>query len=356
MTFKPVLGVTMGDPAGIGPEIVVKALAEPRVHDFCLPVVAAVPEVMLKAARDIVGNGLEIRILDRVSAARGGPGRLEVLPLAGVKAADYPLGRVDADCGDAAFKSVRTVIELALRGEIDGTVTAPLNKEAMNLAGHHYDGHTEIYAALTGVKKYAMLLVDGRLRVAHVSTHVPLARAGALITRERVLEVARLGNEACRRFGVARPRVAVAGFNPHAGENGLFGREELDVISPAIADARREGIDASGPYPPDSVFCRAAGGGFDLVVAMYHDQGHIPLKRRSFKYDAAADAWSGMTGVNLTLGLPIVRASVDHGTAFANAGRNVSSPASLLNALECGAMLAGGRGPAGKNQSGAAVV
>ena len=340
MSSRPRLGITMGDPAGIGPEIVVKALLERHVYDLCVPVVAADPEVMRRAVRDIVKADMAVRVISKAAEAEGVHGVMDVLPLEGVSLEGIALGRVDARCGDAAFRSVETVIRLALQGELDGTVTAPLNKAAMNLAGHHYDGHTEVYARFTGTKNYTMMLADGKLRVAHVSTHIPLAEASSRITRERVLAVIRLGNEACKKFGIVSPRIGVAGFNPHAGEGGLFGTEEIDSISPAIADAVAEGIDATGPYPPDTVFCRAAGGGFDMVVAMYHDQGHIPLKMLSFKYDDATKTWSGMTGVNITLGLPIVRSSVDHGTAFENAGKNVAEPQSMIHAIEYGAMLA----------------
>lgn len=342
MTFRPRLGISMGDPAGIGPEVVVKALMEPHIHEQCIPVVVADPEVMRRAARDIVKANADIRIVGRAAEAEGRAGTIDVLPLA-MEVGDIELGKVDARCGEAAFQSVKTIIDLAMAKELDGTVTAPLNKEAMNLAGHHYDGHTELYATFTGTKKYTMMLADGKLRVAHVSTHVPMAKVPSLITIDRLLTVMRLGNDACRRFGVERPRIGVAGFNPHAGENGLFGREELDVIGPAVEEAKKEGISASGPFSPDTVFAKAAGGGFDMVVAMYHDQGHIPLKMLSFKYDDATGKWSGMTGVNITLGLPIVRSSVDHGTAFENAGKNVSSPQSMIHAIEYGAMLAGGR-------------
>jgi 4-hydroxythreonine-4-phosphate dehydrogenase len=340
MSARPKLGITMGDPAGIGPEIIVKALRERHLYQLCIPLVVADPDVMRHAARDIVGSDVRMRVVASPGEAEGTWGVMDVLPLEGMNLNGISLGTVDARCGDAAFRSIRAVIELALAGHIDGTVTAPLNKEAMNLAGHHYDGHTEIYAHFTGTREYTMMLADGALRIAHVSTHLPLAAASSRITRDRVLSVIRLGNEACKKFGVASPRIGVAGFNPHAGENGLFGREEIDLIAPAVADAVAEGIRASGPFPPDTVFCRAAGGGFDLVVAMYHDQGHIPLKMLSFKYDDATGAWSGMTGVNITLGLPIVRASVDHGTAFENAGKNVAEPWSLVHAVEYGAMLA----------------
>lgn len=342
MAVRKKLGITMGDPAGIGPEVVVKALMEKHIYDLCVPVVVADPDVMRRTATEIAGTGMQINVVNSPAEASGEFGVMDVMRLEGVNLGDFAIGKVDARCGDAAFRSVETVIRLAMRGDLDGTVTAPLNKEAMNLAGHHYDGHTEIYAKLTGAKQYTMMLADGNLRVVHVCTHVPLARVSSLITRERVLNVIRLGHDACKKMGIAVPRVGVAGFNPHAGENGLFGSEEIDFIAPAIADAVKEGIDASGPFSPDTVFCKAAGGGFDIVVAMYHDQGHIPLKMLSFKYDDATRTWSGMTGVNITLGLPIVRSSVDHGTAFENAGKNVSSALSMIHAIEYGAMLAGG--------------
>ena len=342
MQFRPKLGITMGDPAGIGPEIVVKALLEKNIYDICVPIVAAVPKVMENAMRRIVKTDFALNIISSPDQAKGQLGTIDVLDLPGVRLDALTLGAVDPACGEAAFRSVEAVIRLAMNKELDGTVTAPLNKEAMNLAGHHYDGHTEIYAKLTGTARYTMMLADGKLRVAHVSTHVPLARVSPLITFDRVLTVIRLADAACKKLGIAAPRIGVAGFNPHAGENGLFGTEEIETISPAIAAARAEGIDAQGPFSPDTVFCKAAGGGYDLVVAMYHDQGHIPLKMLSFKYDDATKSWSGMTGVNITLGLPIVRSSVDHGTAFEFAGKNTASAQSMLNAIEYGAMLAGG--------------
>jgi 4-hydroxythreonine-4-phosphate dehydrogenase len=331
----------MGDPAGVGPEIIVKALREQRVHDLCLPIVIGDPGCMKRAVEEIVKVPMEINVIAAPAEARGEFGVIDVLPIAAAPLDALPLGKVDARCGDAAFRSVETVIRLALRGELDGTVTAPLNKEAMNLAGHHFDGHTEIYATLTGVKQYAMMLADGKLRVVHVSTHIPLSQASSRITFARVLDVIRLGNDACKKIGIPTPRVGVAGFNPHAGENGLFGTEEQEHITPAIVAARNEGIDVAGPLSPDTVFSKAAGGAFDIVVAMYHDQGHIPLKMLGFHYDDATGAWSGMTGVNITLGLPIVRASVDHGTAFGKAGKNAASPLSMIHAVEYGAMLAG---------------
>ena len=343
MRTLPVLGITMGDPAGVGPEIIVKALAEDHIHEICVPLVIADPGVMRRAVTDIVKADMAVNVVESPTQAKAGLGTMNVLPLEGLELDDMVMGRVDARCGNAAFRSVEKAIQLAMAREIDGTVTAPLNKEAMNLAGHHYDGHTEIYAKLTGTRRYSMMLADGHLRVAHVTTHLPLARVSSALTVERILEVIRLGHEALLQLGIGKPRIGVAGLNPHAGENGLFGDEEQEIIAPAIEQAKAEGIDATGPFPPDTVFCKALGRGFDLVVAMYHDQGHIPLKLLSFRYDDVTGAWSGLTGVNVTLGLPIIRSSVDHGTAFENAGKNVAGHMSMRNAIEYAAMLAKGR-------------
>ncbi len=351
MRTRPILGITMGDPAGIGPEIIVKALSEESVYEICVPLVIADPEVMRHAVSGIVKSDMAVRVVSSPAEAGGVFGTMDVFPLADLDLTGFALGKVDPRCGEAAFRSVETAIRLAMAGEIQGTVTAPLNKEAMNLAGRHYDGHTEIYATLTGAARYAMMLADGPLRVAHVTTHVPLANVSARLSAERVLDVIRLAHEALTRLGIEAPRIGVAGLNPHAGENGLFGDEEQRIIAPAIAAARAEGIGADGPFPPDTVFCKALGGGFDLVVAMYHDQGHIPMKLLSFRYDDKTKTWSGLTGVNVTLGLPIVRASVDHGTAFENAGKNVAGHMSMKNAIEYAAMLASGRTAEKRNAS-----
>lgn len=343
MSKKPLLGITMGDPAGVGPEIAVKAIMDPHVHELCVPVVIGDPGVMRQAVEEIVKSGQKIRVIDDPAQAEGKLDTIDVVPIEDIGLGKITFGKVDAKCGEAAFKSVEKVIELALAGKVDGTITSPINKEAMNMAGYHYDGHTEIYADLTKTKNYTMMLADGDLRVAHVTTHVAMDKVPSLITKERVLAVIRLGNEACKKFGIEKPRIAVAGYNPHAGENGLFGDQEIQFITPAIEAARAEGIDATGPFPPDTIFCKAAGGMYDLVIAMFHDQGHIPLKLISFRYDDKTGSWSGMTGVNITLGLPIVRSSVDHGTAFGKAGKGTASPQSLINAIEYGAMLSGGK-------------
>ena len=242
--------------------------------------------------------------------------------------------------GEAAFGYVKKVIELAMAGEIDGTVTNAFNKEAVNLAGHHYSGHTEIYADFTGTKKYTMMLAHENLRVVHVSTHVALREACDRVKKDRVLEVIRIAHQACKDLGIENPKVGVAGLNPHSGENGLFGREEIEEIIPAIGEAVKEGINAEGPVPPDTVFSKARGGWYDIVVAMYHDQGHIPLKVVGFVYNKNEKKWDAVAGVNITLGLPIVRSSVDHGTAFDQAGLGIANELSLMNAIDYGVKLA----------------
>ena len=271
------------------------------------------------------------------------PGIIDVYDMGITDPGQLERGKVSAIAGDAAFQYVKKVIELAMDGKIDATVTNALNKEAMNLAGHHYSGHTEIYADFTHTSKYTMMLAHENLRVVHVSTHVSLREACDRVKKARVLEVIEIANQACRALGIAHPRIGVAGLNPHSGEHGLFGREEIEEISPAIEAARAEGIDADGPVPPDTVFSKARGGWYDIVVAMYHDQGHIPLKLVGFVYNQEAGKWDAVAGVNITLGLPIIRVSVDHGTAFDQAGKGSASPASLINAIDYAILLAKSR-------------
>jgi 4-hydroxythreonine-4-phosphate dehydrogenase len=236
--------------------------------------------------------------------------------------------------GEAAFQCVKKVIELAMAGEIDGTVTNALNKEAINFAGHHYPGHTEIFAEFTGTQKYTMMLAYKDLRVVHVSTHVSLREACDDVKKQRVLDIIRIANQTCKNLGITEPKVGVAGLNPHSSENGMFGTEEKDEIIPAIEEAKAEGITIDGPVSPDSIFPQARGGWYDIVVCMYHDQGHIPLKLLGFVYDKRKGGWDTVEGVNVTLGLPIIRTSVDHGTGFDHAGDGSANELSLVNAIE----------------------
>jgi 4-hydroxythreonine-4-phosphate dehydrogenase len=336
---RPVLGITMGDPAGIGPEITAKALADPVVSKTARPIVIGDVRVMRAAAR-ACGLNLAVRGTAQVRDVAWQSGRVEVLDLANADPAAFQIGRVSPVCGRAAYEYVLRAVELAQAREIEAIVTGPINKEALAAAGLPHTGHTEILATLTGSRTYAMLLIGRELRVIHVTTHVALRRVPDLITRERVLRTIRLGQEAMRRLGLAAPRIAVCGLNPHAGEGGLFGEEEEAAIQPAIADARTDGIDATGPYPADTIMSRAGGGEFDCVVAMYHDQGHVPVKALGFRYDEARKEWTGMSGVNVTVGLPILRVSVDHGTAFDRAGKGTANPESMVEAIRVAAEMA----------------
>jgi 4-hydroxythreonine-4-phosphate dehydrogenase len=319
-----IVAVTMGDPAGVGPEIVAKVLAEP-------PAVRAVvigDAGILRRAVRLLDLPLRVNVVERPADAAFAAGAIDVIPASELPG-DLPFGELDPRAGDAAYRYVRRAVELALADEVHAIATAPLNKEAMHRAGHGYRGHTELLAELCGVQDYAMMLVGEDLRVIHVSTHVSLQEAIARVTPEREGTVIRLADAALRRLGVERPRVAVAGLNPHAGENGLFGSEDAERIAPAVRAAQQDGIDASGPWPADTVFLLARRGRFDVVVVQYHDQGHIPVKLLGFD-----------TGVNVTVGLPFFRTSVDHGTAFDIAGTGEADPASLKAALDLAAELA----------------
>lgn len=340
MSKKLTIGITMGDPASIGPEITVKALAKQEVYDWCNPLIIGDACVMEAAVRIVGREDIKINAISSVQEARFQRGTIDVYDMKLVNMDELELGKVSAMAGEAAFQYVKKVIELAMAGEIDGTVTNAFNKEAVNLAGHHYSGHTEIYAEFTGTKKYTMMLAHENLRVVHVSTHVPLRVACDRVKKERVLEVIRIANQACMDLGIEKPKVGVAGLNPHSSENGMFGFEEAEEITPAILAAREEGICADGPVPPDTIFSKARGGWYDIVVAMYHDQGHIPLKVVGFVYNQEAQKWDAVAGVNITLGLPIVRSSVDHGTAFDQAGQGIANELSLMNAIDYGVRLA----------------
>lgn len=329
---KIILAITMGDPAGIGPEIAAKTFADRSVYDRCSPLLVGHAGVMAEAVA-LTGVGLKIHAVNRVSDARFEFGTIDVFDIP-ADVAKIQHGKVSAEAGNLAFNAVRTAIGLAMKGEVDGTVTGPIHKEAINLAGHHFSGHTEIYAHYTDTKKYTMLLADEKIKVTHVSTHVSLRQACDLVKRQRVLDVIRLTSDALKRIGIANPRIGVAGLNPHASDGGLFGTEEAEEIIPAIADAKAEGIPAAGPFPPDTLFALANGGNFDGCVAMYHDQGHIPFKLVGFVWDEEKQAMKSVKGVNITLGLPIIRTSVDHGTAFEIAGKGIASPDALVYAID----------------------
>ena len=329
----------MGDPAGIGPEIVVRALSHESTYQKCRPIVTGDAKVMRKAV-SLLGLNLQVNAVDEVKAAKFEYGTIDVFDLKCVDAESFEFGKVAAQCGNAAFVSIRKAIDLAMAEEVDGTVTAPLNKEALNLAGHHFDGHTEIYATFTHTKKYAMLLADEHLRVIHVSTHVPLRKACDLVKKARIIEVTELIDDACRQFGIENPRIGIAGLNPHSSDNGLFGDEEALEIIPAVAELAARGFNVSGPVPPDTLFAKAKCGQFDGCVAMYHDQGHIPFKVVGFNWNAETGKMDSVKGVNITLGLPIIRVSVDHGTAFDVAGKGIASEDAMMISIDYATKMA----------------
>ena len=336
---RPIVGISVGDPGGIGPEVTVKALAVPRVYEQCRPLVIGDATVVRDALR-FTGLNLAVNAVDSPEKGIYKLGVVDVLDMGNMPIDQVQYGVVTAQQGRASFEYVAKNIELAMARRMDATVTGPINKAAINEAGFHFAGHTEIYAKMTGTRDYAMMLAEGNFRVAHVSTHVSLREACDRVTRERVLRVIELSHDALLKLGVANPRIAVAGLNPHCGEGGLFGTEEEREIMPAIADAVAKGMNVTGPVPPDTVFSKMAGGMFDLVVVMYHDQGHIPIKLKGFTYDEETGQWGAVAGVNITLGLPIVRVSVDHGTAFEIAGQGKANPDSMLDSIELAAWLA----------------
>ncbi|WP_327233329.1 4-hydroxythreonine-4-phosphate dehydrogenase PdxA [Streptomyces sp. NBC_01317] len=317
----PIIAVTMGDGAGIGPEVIVPALLHPDTLGRCRPVVVGDAERLRQAAA-ILGADCEIVTVRSPAEAESGPGRIFVIDL-GLLPADLPWGRLSALAGDAAYQYVRVAAELAVSGEVQGICTAPLNKEALHAGGHLYPGHTELLAHLTGVEEVSMMLSTPKVKVIHVTTHIGLIDAVNRIEPGLVERTVRRGHEAMVRAGVPNPVIGVCGINPHAGENGLFGYgEEEEKIVPAIAVLRADGIDAVGPLPADTAFFLASRGDYDLIVAMYHDQGHGPVKVMGIE-----------AGVNLTVGLPVIRTSVDHGTAFDIAGTGRAEAGSMVEAL-----------------------
>ncbi len=335
---RPILGITIGDPGGIGPEITAKALNEKKIYELSQPVVVGDYRVMEDVLR-FTDLKITLHPIDKVQDARGVHGIIDILDLKNMPLDYLRYKQVTAEQGKASFEYVAKAIELAMRKKINGTVTGPINKAAIHAAGHRYAGHTEIYATLTGTQDYSMMLTHGNFRVTHVSTHVSLRDACDLVKKDRVMRVIDLTWEAIKNFGVSRPRIGVAGLNPHCGEGGMFGQEDEAEILPAVESSCRKGYDVEGPIPADTVFSKMKGGMYDAVVVMYHDQGHIPMKFLGFQYDEKAGQWGEMSGVNITLGLPIVRTSVDHGTAFGKAGEGRANPQSMIEAIQLGAML-----------------
>ncbi len=307
----------MGDPGGIGPEVVVRAIQ--AVSAECLPLVVGDLSVMKEAVAGL-GGSLTLRKIGKVDEAFPSHDTLWCFDLA--SRGTFAKGEPDGENGAACVSYVRKAVELAVEKKVDAVVTAPIAKEALRLAGFPWPGHTEMLAEFTGAKEYAMMLAGGPLKVILVTIHTALKNVPGLVTRERVLKTIRLAKKACGMLGIWKPAIAVSGLNPHAGESGMLGTEEREEIVPAIEDARREGISAEGPYPPDVVFRKAYRGEFDMVVCMYHDQGLIPLKMIAFD-----------TGVNVTVGLPIIRTSPDHGTAYDIAWKGIADPSSMIEAI-----------------------
>jgi 4-hydroxythreonine-4-phosphate dehydrogenase len=319
---RPTNAITMGDPAGVGPEIIMRSLAHAEAYSECRPLIVG-DAGRLRRAGDIVGSSLVVHAISRPAEALFQAGTVDVIDL-GLVPADLPFGQVSAVAGEAAYRFIERACQLVVEGGADAICTAPISKEALHAAGHRYPGHTELLAHLTGTPEVSMMLTAPRLRVIHVTTHIGLLDAIARINPGLVERTIQRGHDTLVKAGIADPRIGVCAINPHAGENGLFGHgEEAEKIAPAIAATRAKGWKVEGPLPADTLFFRAARGDFDLVVAMYHDQGHGPIK--VFGIEA---------GVNVTVGLPVVRTSVDHGTAFDIAGTGVADERSLLEALK----------------------
>ncbi len=338
MGSLPIIAITMGDPASIGPEIAVKALQKKKIYDICRPLVVGDAGVFNDIVRKLKLN-VKVNAIEEAGDAKFKRGAIDVVDLKNVDLSKFQFGKIDAMCGEASFQSVKKVIELAMAGEVDATVTGPIHKKAINEAGHHFAGHTEIYAHYTNTKKYAMLLVEDNMNVIHVSTHVSLRQACDLVKKERIIQVIELLRNGLIRLGKKNLKIGVAGLNPHAGDSGLFGTEDDEEILPAVKEAKRLGYDVEGPVPPDTMFAKAVTGAYGGVVAMYHDQGHIPFKLAGFKWNVKKQQMDSVKGVNITLGLPIIRTSVDHGTAFGIAGKGIASADAMVLAIESAVQL-----------------
>lgn len=319
------LAITMGDPGGIGPEIIVKALCSPELRDYCAPVVVG-DRVVLEKALNLLKLPVKLKATNSPDEFEPATKLIELIDM-GI-AGKFKKNKPTAEGGRACVSCIKKAVELVLNKQVDGIVTAPISKEALKMAGFTWPGHTEMLADLTNTKDYAMMLIGEPLRVILVTIHTALKNVPDLITRQRLLNTIRLAKKACDMLGIKNPRIAVAGLNPHAGEKGIFGDEEIKKIVPAVKDATKEGIPVSGPYPPDTVFYKAFKGEIDIVVCMYHDQGLIPLKMIAFD-----------KGVNVTVGLPFIRTSPDHGTAYDIAWKGVANPSSMIEAIKVATIL-----------------
>ncbi len=329
---RPLIAITMGDPAGIGPEVLAKALSLKEIYDICRPAVIGESHVM-QGAISLIKKSLKLRPVKKVAETLGQFGTIDILDLHKPDLKEFKIGQVSAACGGAAMEYIEMAMNLALSGEVKAMVTAPINKEATMLAGYEGLGHLEYISKKTNTKESATMLATGNLRCVHLTTHYSLREACDQVTKERVLARLKLTDECFVKWGFGKPRIAAAGINPHAGENGMFGREEIEEIGPAVEEARKLGIDVKGPIPADSVFNRAINGEFDVVLVMYHDQGHIPVKVHGFE-----------NSVSVALGLPLLRTSVDHGTAFDIAGKGIAEAQSMVEAIKVAVSLCQGKG------------
>jgi 4-hydroxythreonine-4-phosphate dehydrogenase len=324
---RPIIAITMGDAAGVGPEIIVKVLTQKKIYRTCRPLIIG-DGATIRKTMEILGVALQLHLVEHTDEAKGQFGAIDLLDLHNLDQKEVILGNICRACGKAAMEYIARAAELALQGEVPAMVTAPINKEATIQAGYGDIGHLEFLARLTHTTEYATMLVAGALRVVHLSTHYSLKDACARVTKDRILSKLRLTHHSFQNWGIKHPRIGVAALNPHAGEGGLFGQEEISQITPAVKAAQNLGIDARGPFPADSIFTRAIGGEFDVVLAMYHDQGHIPIKVHNFE-----------RSISVALGLPFIRTSVDHGTAFDIAGKGIASCVSLEEAIKMAVSL-----------------
>lgn len=315
----------MGDPGGVGPEIIVRALTSPEIRNLCAPVVIG-DALVIEKALDFLGSPLKLRIINAPGESKPSHKMMDVIHVS--QTGTIITKRPSAEGGKASVSYIKKAVELALAKQVDGIVTAPISKEALKMAGFRWPGHTEMLAGLTKTKDYAMMLTGGPLRVILVTIHTALGNVPQMVTKQRILKTIRLAKKACDMLGIKKPGISVAGLNPHAGENGIFGDEEITSIIPAIKQATKEGIPVSGPYPPDTIFHKAYKGDVDIVVCMYHDQGLIPLKMIAFD-----------KGVNVTVGLPFIRTSPDHGTAYDIAWKGLADPSSMIEAIKLAAKL-----------------
>lgn len=340
--MKPRIGITMGDPAGIGSEITVKMFLNEDIYSVCVPVVIGAKVAMESIKSILKKDDLEIHCIKDITDCKREEGIINLIDLDNINRDELQYGKVSPAAGKASGEYIVRAIQMALDGKIDAIVTNPIHKESFKLGGYgrRYAGHTEMLAGLTKTKDCAMMLVAGILRVIHVSTHVSLKEAVGSVKKDRIVKVIKIANDACSSLGIRNPKVAVAGLNPHCGDGGLFGDEEIEEIIPAVRESKIAGIDVYGPLPADTIFAKALGGVFDIVVTMYHDQGHIPTKTVGFQWDKDSNGWGRMHGVNITLGLPIIRTSVDHGTAFGKAGKGSADYTSLFEALKYAVIMA----------------